>query len=465
MGFARPNLIKMNKKENLVVDVKFVLDECIRLASIASTDLNKLPREDSLYTLPYPSGIGHLICGEAAAERINALAKNAMQRAGLARRIELSTIRHPLERLIVSRFLVEKRSLDVQQLDRALSAAIKEVKLKLTTTTHLVPCHLISARDPERIVIGPVTFHNRSSIRTLLLRKAREIGRGDGSERSLLHRKLQAAALRYYRNFQWVAEVKIAACDAATSAIVAKDAVTAALDCLHIIFGFNHTEKMRVGGAAIRFDRRAHLQISAVRMVEPSLASTGFGHIEYMDGWSNALEGDDFRFWMELCGTVLEAAVDPDLERPLSRRFLDAAQWFGEACRDSSASTRTIKFMTAMERLLTTGEERDVSLIMAKRTADLCFYPGDSREHWRKKAARAYTYRSNLVHGSMSPRDPDVSNGAVIAADVAQTVLRRAIQSFGITELCSADMTEKRLAKWFDNVHTWADHYESSSTP
>jgi len=451
-----------NKKDSWVTDVKFIFDECARLMSVAGNGLKQIPREDSLYMLPHPSGRGSMICGRAAAEKVAGLANEAARRSGLTRRIEHSTIRRPVEYLLVNRFMKEKRLLNITEVDRVLAAAARQARSKLSTTTHLVPCHLISARDPAQIVIGPVKFHNRSSIRALLLQRFREARSVDGDDIEEHRRSLLTTAIRYYRNFRWVAEVQVAGYDANTSAEVAKYAVTAALDCIHILFGFERTDRMQVGGVAMRMDRRAMLTISESGAVEPSLSATAFGHVEYQDGWSQVLDTEEFRSWADLCGVALEAAVDLDLNRPLSRRFLDAVQWFGEGCREENASTRTIKFMTAVERLLTTGERDDVSRMIGERTANLCFFPNESRNQWMEKALRAYDYRSRLVHGSMSPRDPEAWRGARLAAEVSQAVLLRVLETFEASGLRAPDMTERQLAKWFERVEIWSEAFQSA---
>ncbi|MCP2092025.1 UNVERIFIED_ORG: hypothetical protein J2Y81_008131 [Paraburkholderia sediminicola] len=450
------------KNDSWVNAVRFILDECARLSTIAATDFKRISRVDAFHSLPHPSGTGSLICGQAASEKLRLLAQEASRRNGLSRQIEESTIRRPLENLLVVRFMKEARPIETAQVDRLLSTAAKQANAKLVTTTHFLPCHLISASDPERIDIGPITFHSRKSFRALLLKNARDSKSVERNEQQQLRRRLLARAISYYRNFRWVAEVTVLDCDAATSAEVAKHAVIAALDCIHLLFGFERTSHMQVSGPGLRADRRASLTISQSGLVEPSLSSSLFGHVEYTDGWSKTLNNDEYRSWISLFGVALEAAVNPKLERPLSRRFLDAAQWFGEACREDSASTRTIKFMTSVERLLTTGEHGDISKVMAERTANLCFHPDGTREAWREKTTKAYDYRSRLVHGSMAPRDPATRSGARLAAEVSQTVLLRALDAFDENGLRAPNMSEKRLAKWFKEIDTWANNFEGS---
>ncbi|MBP0629981.1 HEPN domain-containing protein [Cupriavidus sp. AcVe19-1a] len=450
-----------NAKEALVSDVRFILDECARLHTIVQREgLNAIPREEFLFSLPHPNGVGHLPCGRAAALKLTALAEEVARRGDVTKRVELGTLKAELGKLIVSRFLAERRPLDIKQMDRLIQSAIKAVQRHCVTRTHFVPCHLMSTNDPERLVMGPVTFHNRTSFRKLLLGKARNRddnnpARGNAHDRSLL-----ARAIRYYRNFKWVAEVEIANCDASTSTTLAEEAVTAALDCLHMLLGVQWTGRMRVGGAGIPNDRKAKLMLTHSGELEPSMSIAWFGEVAFPDGWSTILVSPDFRHLQSLCAVALEAAVDPDLERPLSRRFLDAAQWFGEASRDSSPATRTVKFVTAIERMVMTEERDDITSVVAERVAALCFDAEKSREAWREKAKEAYNLRSRLVHGSISPRAPKLRRGAGIAAEVAEATLRRALEAFGIDGLRAESLKSERLARWFQELLQWAEKAE-----
>lgn len=456
-----------NKKDALVNDVRFILDECDRLNKVVQHGgLRTLSQHDLLSSLPHPSGVGSVLCGHSAAVKVTELAEEAARRGNLTRRIELTTLRTEISRLIVSRFIKEKRPLNVTQLDRLMSSAVKKAQSQCMTLTHLIPCHLMSARDPERFSIGPVTFHNRASFRRLLLKKAGDRDRmhNDDKAKSTHVRFLLAHAIRYYRNFQWVAEVEIVNCDFDTSKALAEEVVTAALNCLHMLLGTSWTGRMRVGGVNIRSDHRAMLTLSPSGELEPTLSSTGFGEVTFPDGWFAKLLDSNFEYWQTLFAVALESIVCPELERPLSRRFLDAAQWFGEATRDEGPATRTIKFVTALERMLMTEERDDVTSLVAERVAALCFNTEvGSRDVWREKTRAAYDLRSRLVHGSISPRAPEVRRGASVAAEVAEAALLRAIEAFGVEGLQAKSMTSKRTSEWFRRLLQWADATEAGS--
>lgn len=291
----------MNNKMTIVEDVEFVLAECLRFSRILQEGkLNDFPRVESLFSIPSPNGIGRIICGQAAAEKITVLAEIAPKRGKLSRRIKQSTFEEKIAELISSRFLKEKRLVDISQVDRLINTAIQRAGKECLTLTHLIPCHLLSAKDPERFAIGPVTFHNRKSIRQILRTKEkRNFSQSEGSEIDL-NRRLLARSIRYYRNFQWMAEVEIENCDASISETIAEEAVTAALNCLHLLLGNQRTSRMRVGGLNIRSDQRAKLTITSENVLEPSLSTRGFGEVTYPNGWSSWLDTSDFKYWESL---------------------------------------------------------------------------------------------------------------------------------------------------------------------
>jgi hypothetical protein len=447
------------RHQRLIDDVRFIFAEVRRLNGL---DLKDIPQDDVWFDLPSPSGAGGVvICGRAAARRLEGLAEEAGQRAGLSRRVSLRSLREPLAELIVQRFAREGRPLDGQQIDRVLVAAGKAAEKTCVDLRHLLPCHLMLAQDPNEIPMGPVTFRNRKAMRRLLLERSRaRLSEPDESpQKRAFGRRLMADALRYYRAFNWIAEVEIKRCEPEISATLAQAAVTSALDGLHLILSADHTDRMRVGGPALRRDNRAKLTIDPSGQISPSLSLDGPGQVEFPDGWSSRLADPYYQRPLELCAIALEAAVDPDLERPLSRRFLDAAQWFGEAARDGSPSTRVVKYVTALERMLTTEERDDITAMVSTRLAALCFdqVSAESREAWRLKAVAAYDLRSKLVHGSMSPRDPKVWRGVALGAELGEAALLCALNGLGEEGLRLETMSSRRLGRWYDEVIAWSD--------
>ncbi|HEX8168148.1 MAG TPA: hypothetical protein VF601_20465 [Beijerinckiaceae bacterium] len=451
-----------NKKQELVQAVAFVFEECTRLQRLleegirTKDGIKRIPREDAFHTIPHPTGGGSILCGRAAAMKLEKLAEEAGRRSGLSRRVERDTLLRPLGELIVQRFLREKRPLDVTQVERVLSAVGKQARASCTDIEHLVPCHLMHAKDPAELRVGPVVFRNRSVFRRFILDKLQ--AKNSHENKRKRNRWVLARALKYYRNFNWVAQVTVKCCDPKTSARIAERAVTSALDCLHLVLGAQSTYKMRVAGPAVRTDRRGSLTISADGRLRSSASVAWAGQVNFEAGWSKCLDRPEYQRLLELCGVALEAAVDPDLERPLSHRFLDAAQWFGEASRDDSPSTSVVKYVTALERMVMTEEKNDIAKLVSERVAAICFDPhANDRDAWREKARTAYDLRSKLVHGAMSPRAPEVWRGLGIGAELGEATLLHTLSHFGEAGLRMETISPRKLGQWFNQVIDWAD--------
>lgn len=450
-------------KQNHNDDIEFILTECHRFYALVQKDIKSIPREDALHEIPHPSGNGFLICGRAASQRINKLAQEAGRRAGILQRVEPEALRKPLKHLITRRFIVEKRPTETKQVDRILAATARAALKKCSNKTYFIPCHLMTAQTPATLRVGPILFLNRKSFRQIALEKITDYVEIGDPDRRELRRHLLTNAIRYYRSFDWVAQVEILGCDDETSKVIANRAVTSALDCLHLLIGAKWTDQMRVGGPAMRRDRRGRLTLSFGKL-DVSISSKGVGQVNFGDGWHEILKRPEYQNLLNLMGIALEVAIDPDLNRPLSRRFLDAAQWFGEASRDESPSTRVVKYVTALERMVMTEEKDDITRLVTERVAAFCFdgktatETAVDRDIWREKARIAYMLRSKLVHGSMSPHAPEVWQGVRLGAELCETTLLRALHHFGEAGLKMNEVSTKRLGRWFDDVIQWADN-------
>ncbi len=420
--------------------------------------------------IPHPTR-GRMLIGQDGSKRLWKLADELGVRSGVLARVERRALYDVMGSILAERLHPQIDTLDQSKFDRAMNEGIRRLKRSCVNRTHYVPCHLMWARDPSTITIGPVTFHNRGSFRRLLLSNrdrhpayATQWQREQG-------RKLLADTYRFYRKFRWVAEVETKSFDEKTSDKVAERAVTSALDCLHILLSPKHSAEMQVGGPATHWDRRASLSLTGDGCLWASTSGSAVGQVGFKDGWSQSLNGDDVKYFFELFSAALETVIDPDLKRPLSRRFLDAAQWFGEAVRDDRASTSIVKYVMSIERMMTTDADKDksdsgeesITSNISKRVAAICFDPeisGD-REKWRKKVVDAYDLRSSLVHGSMSPLDEMVERSRWGIAETARMALLRAVEVFKVEGLESGELKGTELRDWFKRLIDWADQAES----
>lgn len=134
-----------------------------------------------------------------------------------------------------------------------------------------------------------------------------------------------------------MADVTIMGCDKAIGKERATQAVNAALDFLHLLFGHYHSRKMVVGGPGLEADIRAAIEVrEGMTLLSYSVGATSA--VGFEEGWAKMLESMGSRQLTAAAGRAIEAIVDPAKDRPLALRFIDAASWHGQAIRSSSGS-------------------------------------------------------------------------------------------------------------------------------
>jgi hypothetical protein len=239
----------------------------------------------------------------------------------------------------------------------------------------------------------------------------------------------------------------------------ATSAVTSSLNCLHVLFGAGHSRKMIVGGPAIGRDKRGSFTLAPNGELSFTASYGGPGEVGFNDDWLDLFADAEAQVAIANLGITLEAAVDPLLQRPISERFLDAAQWFGEAVREASPVAKVVKYVTALERMVITGEKDDITGLVSARVAALCLDEPTSeiREKWFNYAKRAYGIRSKLAHGSLSPASDQVFEGVRLGAQLGRATLLNALSTMGVDSLRDDNVSNRRLGRWFDALVDHAD--------
>ncbi|MBS8259705.1 hypothetical protein DYI23_05690 [Roseibium polysiphoniae] len=446
-------------KKTLVEDVVFIIDELFRFQKMLQEDprlfFYSCSQNDVYYTIPDPANNCNFIIGYHAGERLRGLARKCLLKEQLENQISLSSAYDAVRKEISIRILKNRIEPNESSVERLLSAAAKKLRNNLRNETHYLPCRLMYRQSPELFSVGPVRFLTQRKFREVLTTRLKEGRKTSG----MPDKDLLFDAIRYYKSYQWVAEVAILNCDKTTSESRAAKVVKDALNCLHVLLGYSHTSDMRIAGPSGTKETRGTISFLENNLCSVSVSFSGHGAIGFEDDWYHAFERPDYAEALKLCGIALETALHPTSEHPISARYLEAAHWFGEATRETEPAAKAVKYVTSIERLLMTNEQSDISTTVAERLSAVCSVPvsGNGRDEWRAKTQRAYRLRSKLVHGSLSPHSEEVREAVMLSSELSETVLRNMLFAFGEDGLKKRKFSDKRLANWFRKIVNQAD--------
>ncbi len=443
--------------EDWVADVNFVLSECVRFQQEVdriglSAWLKNASRSDAMAHLPHPSGKGSLLCGIEAIRRLEQLSNVAIRNSDALGTLTIDRVYQALRTLIVHRFIRDQRPLNVQQVQKALAAAVREAKRARYDATHFIPCRLASTSEPDQFSIGPVVFRSRAAFFARIRPQVDALAeRGKATETIETNDWVRIES--YYGAFDWIGEVRIRNCDPDISEERARQAVTAAIDILQVVFGASYTERMAVGGPTMANDRRVHMQLGRDDELQLSWSWRATSPVALPD-LRDLLANSEVAFLLGSGGQAIEAIIDPALDRPISRRLVDAASWYGQAVREEFDAARIVKAVTALERLLMTEDVADIASTLSARGAALAWRP-TSRfdfDEWKGRLKKAYGLRSQLVHGSLSPFDQEVHLRSDWCVWLSQEVLRAAFGAWRAVSGLDRRVLDSDLSTWFGQL-------------
>lgn len=459
----------MNKN---VEDLDFVFSEIVRISELRRTDKTKLPTNDYFASLPHPSGKGEMLCGTAALVRLRAVAQRAISSSKFAGRIESDEVYRTLKKEITRRFFVEQRPLNDSEADKAVSAALRTATKRIVSLTHLLPCHLAGLSGPSEFSIGPVRFRKRSDA---LIERGKSLSdyvddprndavRGSTNGYRELKEKLLLDAQKHYESFDWVAEIRVEETDTNTSRKRASQVAQGALNCLHLLLGREYSHHMRCGGPDFAVDRRGRLEFDSHGKAEVWTSIDWLSHF-ITEAWWEKLNQDKGHEIIQLLGIALTAGNAVPNPSPLALRFLDALAWYGEAVRDDFVASRIVKYVTTIERILTTKKAKDLTQTIASRGSALTFAPGEENlQDLADRFSSIYGVRSELVHGSISPLASALWKADTESEELARVILFRALQFFGKDGFELSSYSEKRLDRAYDKVLAWAQAAMNAAT-
>jgi hypothetical protein len=175
--------------------------------------------------------------------------------------------------------------------------------------------------------------------------------------------------------------------------------------------------------------------------------------------WSDVTEGEA-RALIHAIGLPIQASVDRVPAQMLAARFIDACTWYGAAAREEAPAPAIVKYLVAMESLLWTGERYGVTKRTASRAAALCFSAVTwNFEEVEAEVTRAYDVRSDLVHGRVSPSDPQVQKSLRVCERVARELLNSWLERFhqGFDRAVELSGLREHLSRFTESAKAAAD--------
>lgn len=403
----------------------------------------KRHQHDVLYSIQHPDGRGHLTCGALAWEKFGLLANRVIEfEPVLACRVSTEQLKKIVVNVFTQLILKEHREVDLATAERILIDAADIAKQSLQTTEHYLPCVLFLKGGPDEFKIGPVIFTRRIVFfkkHKLAFRRSvdktvsahiehvnKTVEQGFPREQAatpeqfeLYIRKLRARAIRTYRNYPWIATVQIINCDQAISEEHAAKIIDVTLHVIRVFLGADHTKQLRLAWSRGDTLRTAGMWSDSNELIHVRTGSRSMGPVGFHN-WHEALTQSGGSDLLQVFGSALFQLADPAKPSQLHERFIDAINWFGDAATDPEASASVVKYTSAIERLFfgkyhdkhTKAFARRVKLILGVFNCD----DGETQ----KNAIKVYNARSELLHGSSSPRNEKIGEQARIAEELAR---------------------------------------------
>ncbi|MGA2518779.1 MAG: hypothetical protein ABSG44_19820 [Thermodesulfobacteriota bacterium] len=442
----------MTKEEQNIEDVEFILREVQRFALMHPSDLIRHLQEnrgETFATLSRTRG-GIVFCGRAAYNHFDELADRTIKPSSREAKIfDRSDYVRALRASFVEVFIEAGRVVNQSSVAKLVNRARQIASEGLVNVTHHIPCVLFYEHEPVVFTVGPVTFTRVEKFLNSLgpainayhgsnldaFADGLRIRRSDLSSEEVLAEAssfadmLEKKIRGYYLAYDWVASVTIPMCHESISKSRAERTVDAALDVLRL-FVSSHPERYRRANASSAPYETRELITDQNGCLHATLRQGGRG-APAGNGWYAALIEDAASLW-SLFEDVIDALPAEKKSDELNQRLLDAINWFGQAVVEPNSAAKVVKYTAALERLTMTRHLKcGIEAFIIKRVAFLNGERTDKTLHQiEKDLGDLYQCRSDLMHGSMSPYSPAVTDVLQIAWEVTRWAILAAAKFF-----------------------------------
>ena len=303
--------------------------------------------------------------------------------------------------------------------------------------THYMPVWLFLRQEAPAISIGPVSFMQREAWLNEIERR-----RGNPSPWMAPLRKFWSGAVAYdglrdwqpkavaraVHKDQWVAAVTIDGFEPSESYNRAVLAIRVALDALRLLIPSPHNRRIATAadyGPPLGIDRLS--QIDGHDLAHGS--SLNLAGVSGAPGMATSLIKDHQEF-LRAAGSRIDVAIaaDPlslaDRCPTLSDRWVNAAHWFGHACRTDVDFAGLVMLVFSMDILSGGQEEHGIAELLSRMLGierNQQITPDGTT--LGQLVHRCYRCRSEIGHGSILAIDKNLSDERIQAEQLARAML------------------------------------------
>lgn len=455
----------MTRTQENIKDVEFIFEQ-INMNSTLSMEERRFRVQNHnlefLCTVPHPNGGRGITCGKQADERFRKIAvRHLSTDAEKKSKTNVGNFVKALKESFSKKFLQEQRDIEEGSVARMISQAYKQTQKSFSSQIHYIPCTLFTNKEPLEFSIGPVKFFHKTKFEELykerfseqrkviadrIFANDKEGGKDISRESAIKFANMKVDdILKFFSPYQWIAVVKIGPCDNSISKTRANLSVKGALNILRLLFRDGKLRDIRTGYDLKVPDEIFYLSEDINANFHISM-SKHWGGLNVSDDWLKQVEAYNYDFYLKAAGETLKSIINPTSHFPLSQRFLDSLNWYGEAMQETIPAAQLIKFVSSMERMTITGEEEGVSRILINRSAILAHnIEKKDLDLFIQKLKEIYRFRSDLLHGSLSPLDESINPIAGKAKVISREVLFAGIDLFASLGLFDPTITNEKL--------------------
>jgi hypothetical protein len=384
----------------------------------AMMDRLKSNKEDACCEVTNYAGTGKLMCTRDGYNAILELAERHRESMPVPDDYSDKELAKGICKHIASAMVDEKQ--DEPALARVLGEAVADADKKHFKRTYHFPCVIVQYDKPPQFRIGPVAFTAANSFPQVFAQDIQSYV--DAHADHMRSTERVAKFQEYISNFGWLASVTVPPCAEEPAKRRAERAVVTALNLLRLVFGVDYGRDMRL----------AHTAFSQPRQTEYAVSENGKLIFVWSRRSSGALVEKDWYlamdkwqgFWRSAAHLVSMAVSG--LRSETSERVIDALTWFGDAAFESVPGIQIVNFVAALERLTTT--ESFSTHKFCSRVALLAFEEDSDFEKTYREARTIHTSRSRVIHGGVTPNDPEISKSLRLAHKLTQNALFRGLE-------------------------------------